>query len=178
VPAYTFDLPPEAFYDSESDDHARVHQEQLSLDDRHPKYLTSAEPASKAITLRMPVHLLARLDRLAERESVSRSHVMRRITSFVLDAIGASPTSIEDDYTAHAIRLFDHAAHLIGRKQEVSLALLQRHLRIDLSLAMALMDELEKHQIVTPPNEEGRRFPMVHDVMADAKQNGAQIPTS
>ncbi|MRW83726.1 ribbon-helix-helix protein, CopG family [Pseudoduganella sp. FT26W] len=159
--AYTFDLPPyDPFYDQPS-----------PAPELSPANFDLPQPASCAdtattqtITLRMPKDLLNRVDNLARQEDISRSQCMRRITSFVVDAIRSDPETIAE-YGAVAEHLYEHAKQLINQEQHVSVSLLQRHLKLDYHMALLLMDELERTGFVTPPDHEGRRTTMLQHLI-------------
>jgi DNA segregation ATPase FtsK/SpoIIIE-like protein len=127
-------------------------------------------PTHQTISLRMPQELLDHVDALAAREDTSRSHMMRRITSFVVDAIRNDPDSM-DEYGQVAAHLYDKARELVFREMPPSVSLLQRHFRLDYHMALLLMDELERTGVVLPPDEEGRRKTKLEHLMALAKAN-------
>ncbi|MYM81792.1 ribbon-helix-helix protein, CopG family [Duganella sp. FT50W] len=144
--SFTFDLPP---YDPLDD---------LQLPYEPPAATSISVPqppveddysTTKTITLRMPKDLVSQVDSLARQEDISRSHAMRRITSYVLQAIRSEPDAISE-YRRVSSLLYSNAVELVERERELSVSLLQRHFRLDFRMATLLKDELERTGVVVP----------------------------
>lgn len=157
MPGYTFDVPQffpdecvfsEAPTDLPTDDHAPISLHTSTF---------NQQPAAAVVTLRMPTPLIARLDKLAERSGTSRSHILRQLTSLVLDSI--QDDSDLDRYDMQLAALYQRACELIWKEGQVSTALLQRYLRVDYHVALLLIDQLQKTHVVTVPDDNGRILP-------------------
>lgn len=147
--SFTFDLPP---YDPLDD---MPHQAEPAAPVQEISHASSTGDddfgMTKTISLRMPTDLVNQVDRLAVQEDISRSQAMRRITSYVLQAIRSEPGAIKE-YGKVASHLYDEAVDLVHREREFSVSLFQRHLRLDYRMAMLLKDELERTGMVVPSN--------------------------
>ena len=159
---YTFDLPP---YDP-LDDLAHHHQPTESTSAAPtlsaPQLIKDESPSTTTVTLRMPTDLVNQVDILARQEDISRSQAMRRITSYVLQAIRNDPESIKE-YGRVASRLYDEACEIVRHENELSVSLLQRHLRLDYHIAVLLKDELERTGMVPRPDARRHQSPILDD---------------
>lgn len=169
MPTFTFDVPPYDIVENHFNQVRPTKPVESHLPEQVYKLQRHNQSSSQIISLRMPNELVERLDRLAAEESASRSYVLRRITSFVLNSIRTDHDGL-DDCGAQIKRLYEQAKPLVYSEQGASISLLQRHLRIDYHIALLLMEELEKNGVVTAPDANGIRATSLQHMMN--KENG------